>query len=109
LPTGIASEPAQGVHLEGQRRPIGASLGEAEEGEPRISKEVGLKEIVRETTARLERDLILNALAQTMGNVTQAAKLLKISRKSLQLKMKELGLREASKEDSKEDSGKGSG
>ncbi|MCS6858441.1 MAG: sigma-54-dependent Fis family transcriptional regulator, partial [Sandaracinaceae bacterium] len=67
------------------------------------------KEIVRETTARLERDLILNALAQTMGNVTQAAKLLKISRKSLQLKMKELGLREASKEDSKEDSGKGSG
>ncbi|MDW8245482.1 MAG: sigma-54 dependent transcriptional regulator [Sandaracinaceae bacterium] len=109
LPTGIASEPTQGVHLEGQRRSLGTSVGEAEEGEPRISKEVGLKEIVRETTARLERDLILNALAQTMGNVTQAAKLLKISRKSLQLKMKELGLREASKEDSKEDSGKGSG
>jgi DNA-binding NtrC family response regulator len=29
-----------------------------------------------------------------MGNVTHAAKLLKISRKSLQTKMKELGLRE---------------
>ena len=34
------------------------------------------------------------ALEQTGGNVTHAARLLKISRKGLQLKMKELGLRE---------------
>lgn len=54
----------------------------------------GLKEQVREATARLERELIVRALAQTGGNVTQAARLLKISRKSLQIKMKELGLRE---------------
>jgi DNA-binding NtrC family response regulator len=33
-------------------------------------------------------------LKQTSGNVTHAARLLKISRKGLQLKMKELGLRE---------------
>ncbi len=44
--------------------------------------------------SRLERDLIERALKQTQGNVTHAARLLKISRKGLQLKMKELGLRE---------------
>ncbi|MDP3276174.1 MAG: sigma-54 dependent transcriptional regulator [Deltaproteobacteria bacterium] len=54
----------------------------------------GLKEQVREAAARLERELIVRALAQTGGNVTQAARLLKISRKSLQIKMKEFGLRE---------------
>ena len=44
--------------------------------------------------SRLERELIVRALDQTSGNVTHAARLLKISRKGLQLKMKELGLRE---------------
>jgi two-component system response regulator AtoC len=66
--------------------------------EPVASGEVGLKELVREATAKVERDLILGALSQTMGNVTHAAKLLKISRKSLQTKMKELGLREPKEE-----------
>jgi two-component system, NtrC family, response regulator AtoC len=37
---------------------------------------------------------VSRALKQTSGNVTHAARLLKISRKGLQLKMKELGLRE---------------
>ena len=44
--------------------------------------------------SRLETELIVKALGQTRGNVTHAARLLKISRKGLQLKMKELGLRE---------------
>jgi len=55
----------------------------------------GLKEAVREATSRLERELILRALDKTQGNVTHAARWLKISRKSLQTKMKELGLRDA--------------
>ncbi len=42
----------------------------------------------------LERQLIQRALEQTSGNVTHAARLLKVSRKGLQLKMKELELRE---------------
>jgi two-component system response regulator AtoC len=54
----------------------------------------GLKERVKAAMSRLERDLIERALQQTQGNVTHAARLLKISRKGLQLKMKELGLRE---------------
>jgi nitrogen regulation protein NR(I) len=55
----------------------------------------GMKQIVRDATVRLERDLIVRALEDTGGNVTHAAKKLGISRKSLQTKMKELGLREA--------------
>jgi len=56
---------------------------------------LGLKEAVREAAGRVERELVVRALEQTSGNVTHAARLLKISRKSLQTKMKELGLREA--------------
>ena len=54
----------------------------------------GLKEVVRETTSMLEKQYIIKALDDTGGNVTQAAKLLQISRKSLQNKMKEFSLRE---------------
>jgi nitrogen regulation protein NR(I) len=53
-----------------------------------------LKEIVRQETERVERELIMRALDETGGNVTQAARKLKISRKSLQNKMKEFGLRD---------------
>ena len=60
-----------------------------------LSGEAGLKEHVKVAMSRLERDIVSRALAQTNGNVTHAARLLKISRKGLQLKMKELGLREA--------------
>ncbi len=52
-----------------------------------------MKEIVRQAQAELERELITRALEETRGNVTRAAKRLQISRKSLQIKMKELGLR----------------
>jgi len=61
-----------------------------------LSGEGGLKEHVKVAMSRLERDLVSRALKQTNNNVTHAARLLKISRKGLQLKMKELGLREAS-------------
>ena len=53
-----------------------------------------LKEAVRAETERVERELIIRALEETGGNVTQAARKLKISRKSLQTKMKEFGLRD---------------
>jgi two-component system, NtrC family, response regulator AtoC len=69
--------------------PAAAAPDEGDDGAPG-----GLKEQVREATAKLEKELIVKALAQTGNNVTQAARLLKISRKSLQIKMKELGLRE---------------
>ncbi len=52
-----------------------------------------MKEIVRHAQAELEKELISRALEETSGNVTRAAKRLQISRKSLQVKMKELGLR----------------
>jgi two-component system response regulator AtoC len=56
--------------------------------------EMGLKEYVRVYTAKLERGRIQRVLEENSGNVTHAAKQLGISRKSLQLKMKDYGLRE---------------
>ncbi|MEO6950172.1 MAG: sigma-54 dependent transcriptional regulator [Polyangia bacterium] len=53
-----------------------------------------LKELVRRETERVEREVIRQALDEMGGNVTQAARRLQISRKSLQMKMKELGLRD---------------
>lgn len=61
---------------------------------PMAQQNGSLKEIVKENTFKLEKNLIIQALKETKGNVTQAAKRLKISRKSLQNKMKEYGLRE---------------
>jgi nitrogen regulation protein NR(I) len=61
-----------------------------------LAGEGGLKEHVKVAMSRLEREIVSRALLQTGGNVTHAARLLKISRKGLQLKMKELGLREGS-------------
>ncbi len=55
---------------------------------------LGLKEYVRVHTAKLERARIQRALSSEDNNVTRAARRLGISRKSLQTKMKEYGLRE---------------
>jgi transcriptional regulator with PAS, ATPase and Fis domain len=60
--------------------------------------ETGLKGIVRQRSAELEKEIITRALEETGGNVTRAAKLLQISRKSLQTKMKEFSLRDDSDE-----------
>jgi two-component system response regulator AtoC len=81
----------------GDRSDGGGGVGALDAGDDDDATENapgGLKQQVREAAARLERELIVRALAQTGGNVTQAARLLKISRKSLQIKMKEFGLRE---------------
>jgi two-component system response regulator AtoC len=65
-----------------------------EEATPTTPYVIGpLKEIVRQHTENLEKALIMRALEETGGNVTKAARKLEISRKSLQNKMKELGLR----------------
>ncbi len=61
-----------------------------------------LKEIIRQHTETLEKDLITRALEETGGNVTQAARKLAISRKSLQNKMKELKLRDGMADDEHE-------
>ena len=45
----------------------------------------GLKEQVKAARTRLEREIIVRALEQTSFNVTHAARMLKISRKGLQL------------------------
>ncbi|HTJ47787.1 MAG TPA: sigma-54 dependent transcriptional regulator [Kofleriaceae bacterium] len=96
LPEDIAA------HVAPAAAPAGASASDDDEVEDgtvdaipgELSADTSLKDIVRAETSRVERELIAKALDETGGNVTQAAKLLKISRKSLQMKMKELGLRD---------------
>ena len=56
--------------------------------------ETPLKDFLKQRQAEIEKSFIVQALAKTEGNVTRAAKLLQISRKSLQTKMKEFGLRD---------------
>ncbi|AKF81842.1 Fis family transcriptional regulator [Myxococcus fulvus 124B02] len=88
---GVQSSPASAPSLPAMEVPAG---------------EVGLKDIVRMKAAELERDLIVKKLDETGGNVTRAARLLQISRKSLQTKMKEFGLRDTTpdeQEDGPED------
>lgn len=60
---------------------------------------VNAKEYVEQRSDEMWRELLVTKLAETHGNVTQAAKLLNITRKTLQTKMKELGLREPAQQD----------
>ncbi len=59
--------------------------------------EMGLKEYVRVYTSKLERARIQRVLEEEDCNVTRASKKLGISRKSLQMKMKDYGLRDSVK------------
>ena len=74
--------------------PGGAALPRPPTGEVPAMGAASFKKAVRAETERVERELILRALEETGWNVTHAAKKLQISRKSLQIKMKEMGLRE---------------
>jgi DNA-binding NtrC family response regulator len=61
--------------------------------EPPVGTETGsIKDAARAAAARAERRMILAALAATGHNVTRAAERLGLSRRGLQLKLKELGL-----------------
>jgi DNA-binding NtrC family response regulator len=67
---------------------VQARSGDAESGPRR------LRDRVRSETRRIERAAICEALEATGGNVTRAARELGLSRRGLQLKMKELELKE---------------
>jgi two-component system, NtrC family, response regulator AtoC len=72
-------------------RDLPPELGEhAAAGSATASGATPLRERIRAATQRIERDAILEALRLTDGNVTRAAKELGLSRRGLQLKMKEL-------------------
>ncbi len=88
-----APDDPRAADVRGAASPASSSASE-ESSEPASSDGDGLKEQVKAAMSKLERELIFRALQQTQNNVTHAARLLKISRKGLQLKMKELGLRE---------------
>jgi transcriptional regulator with PAS, ATPase and Fis domain len=90
---------ADGPRIEAKDLPEGVRRGmaSAPTSASGLTPEVGetpLKEFLKQRQAEIEKSFIVQALAKTDGNVTRAAKLLQISRKSLQTKMKEFGLRD---------------
>ncbi|MFT3706981.1 MAG: sigma-54 dependent transcriptional regulator [Archangium sp.] len=90
---------ADGPRIEARDLPEGVRRGmqSAPNSGTGTTPEVGetpLKDFLKLRQAEIEKSFIVQALAKTDGNVTRAAKLLQISRKSLQTKMKEFGLRD---------------
>ena len=73
-------------------RDLPPELGAGTRPTPAASGATPLRERIRAATQRIERDAILEALRLTEGNVTRAAKELGLSRRGLQLKMKELDI-----------------
>jgi len=69
-----------------------ADFGQATASGP-VSSGSSLKDAARAAAAETERRMILAAMDATGENVTRAAEQLGLSRRGLQLKMKELGLR----------------
>jgi DNA-binding NtrC family response regulator len=51
-----------------------------------------IKDVVRDAVAAIERELIVRMLKETGGNVTRAAERLGLSRKGLQLKLRDLAI-----------------
>ena len=69
---------------------VASALGDLQ---PEPETPLSFKELVKRQTQSVERDLIEKALEETGGNVTKAAEKLGLSRKGLQLKIKELGVK----------------
>ncbi|MFM2153040.1 MAG: hypothetical protein RL199_1475 [Pseudomonadota bacterium] len=61
------------------------------------------KEFVEALSEEAWRELVVRKLAESEGNVSQAARLLGVTRKTLQVKIKELGLRSTSEDDGGEE------
>jgi len=89
LPESLRQSASKSTTQRQSRKEVGAhDMNNLETGK------TSMRHIVRQATVEIERDLIIRALEATHGNVTRAANLLQISRKGLQNKMKEFGLRE---------------
>jgi DNA-binding NtrC family response regulator len=73
-----------------EREDLPAELHRELEPSSDAAGRLSLREQVRRETRKLEQDAIRDALRATGGNVTRAAKRLGLSRRGLQLKMKEL-------------------
>jgi two-component system, NtrC family, response regulator AtoC len=92
---------ADGPHIEVKDIPEAVRVGglsspPSHTSAPHAIGETPLKEFLKQRQAEIERTFIIQALSKTEGNVTRAARLLHISRKSLQTKMKDFGLRDES-------------
>ncbi len=81
----LAPEVAEAVASESKEADVSRFMQEYQSGE-------SFKDIVKRQTQAVEREIIERALAQNDGNITKTAEKLGLSRKGLQLKLKELGI-----------------
>jgi len=58
-----------------------------------LSKNLSLKEILRQNTKAIERQILKQALNHTGGNKAKAARMLQIDYKTIHTKIKQLGIR----------------
>ncbi len=71
----------------------GAAVSISDETVAQAIQPGSLKDAVKQASQRVEKEIILRTLQANNWNVTRTARQLGVSRKGLQLKMKELGLR----------------
>jgi DNA-binding NtrC family response regulator len=62
------------------------------EPKPESNTNLSYKEIVRQSVARAEQEILAGALKQTMGNMKRAAQILRIDYKTLRTKVKRYGV-----------------
>ncbi len=80
------------------QRELGLSMGPSEAIHRLIADRLSLREIVAQSTAALERGVLLQILRQTGGNKAKAARLLHIDYKTMQSKIQKYGISKNSEE-----------
>jgi two-component system nitrogen regulation response regulator GlnG len=87
----LADEVITEKHLDLQRAPVsGLAFTPKLPGMP--WKDLSLKEIVDQSVAAVEREMLVQVLKKTGGNKARAARLLQIDYKTIQAKLKKLGI-----------------
>jgi len=80
-------------HLDIMKRPSNSIPTFSLKNQGILSKNLSLKEILRQNTKAIERQILKQALNHTGGNKAKAARMLQIDYKTIHTKIKQLGIR----------------
>jgi two-component system nitrogen regulation response regulator GlnG len=82
----------QHLAIDGARPAVPLLMDGGKVGQIPVQRDCSLKEIVQHNTATVERGVLARVLRETGGNKAEAARLLHIDYKTIQLKIKVYGL-----------------
>lgn len=88
----LADDVIHKKHLDIRKRSFEPEWNISAEMSGMQTENVSLREIVRKSTAGLEREVLTRTLAYTGGNKAKAARMLKIDYKTIHTKIKQLGI-----------------